>query len=338
MAQWQPEIARENRGRQEGRRLRSAPRATLLTVAFFLATAIFLGGPGALFWMWCTALVGMATKYAEAVCAVKYREVDELGNHVGGPMYYIKNGMGPKWAWLGFLFALFGAIAGFGIEVGLVAVSLHPGDPGSDDVRDEALPVGRGIGERSATGGYDGLGKASIEVGVAGYDLHQPDIIEVDSALGILHPGTEHDVFCPLDRFEMARAQQNEIRSGSPPVYPGCLMDENAFAVIVEDNQLDPTGAGDTSGVGISLDIVSIAGFRGELLKQGGISCLLIPYDPNRPGSAPLVLVGPCHVPGAFLEGPVVRNPVPPAVGLHAGVGSVGYEIMPIIAPPRSVE
>ena len=80
-----------------------------------VATAIFLGGPGALFWMWCTALVGMATKYAEAVCAVKYREVDELGNHVGGPMYYIKNGMGQKWAWLGVLFAVFGAIAGFGI-------------------------------------------------------------------------------------------------------------------------------------------------------------------------------------------------------------------------------
>ena len=62
-----------------------------------VATAIFLGGPGALFWMWCTALVGLATKYAEAVCAVKYREVDELGNHVGGPMYYIKNGLSKKW-------------------------------------------------------------------------------------------------------------------------------------------------------------------------------------------------------------------------------------------------
>ena len=80
-----------------------------------VATAIFLGGPGALFWMWCTALVGMATKYAEAVCAVRYREVDEQGNHVGGPMYYIKNGMGKKWAWLGTLFAIFGGIAGFGI-------------------------------------------------------------------------------------------------------------------------------------------------------------------------------------------------------------------------------
>ena len=80
-----------------------------------VATAVFLGGPGALFWMWCTALVGMATKYSEAVLAVKYREVDEEGNHVGGPMYYIKNGLGPKWAWMGAAFAVFGTIAGFGI-------------------------------------------------------------------------------------------------------------------------------------------------------------------------------------------------------------------------------
>ncbi|MBB1487137.1 alanine/glycine:cation symporter family protein [Oceanospirillum sediminis] len=80
-----------------------------------VATAVFLGGPGALFWMWLTALVGMATKFSEAVLAVKYREVDEEGNHVGGPMYYIKNGLGQKWAWLGTAFAIFGAVAGFGI-------------------------------------------------------------------------------------------------------------------------------------------------------------------------------------------------------------------------------
>ena len=80
-----------------------------------VATAIFLGGPGALFWMWMTALVGMATKYAEAVLAVKYREQDELGNFVGGPMYYIKNGLSSKWFWLAPTFAGFGAIAGFGI-------------------------------------------------------------------------------------------------------------------------------------------------------------------------------------------------------------------------------
>jgi len=80
-----------------------------------VATAVFLGGPGALFWMWLTALVGMATKYSEAVLAVRFREVDERGAHVGGPMYYIRNGLGRKWAWLGVLFAIFAAIAGFGI-------------------------------------------------------------------------------------------------------------------------------------------------------------------------------------------------------------------------------
>lgn len=80
-----------------------------------VATAIFLGGPGAVFWMWMTALVGMATKYAEAVCAVHYRETDERGNFVGGPMYYIKNGMGQNWRWLAVCFALFAGIAGFGI-------------------------------------------------------------------------------------------------------------------------------------------------------------------------------------------------------------------------------
>jgi len=80
-----------------------------------VATAIFLGGPGAIFWMWMTALVGMATKYAEAVLAVRYREIDENGAFVGGPMYYIKNGLGEHWQWLGFIFALFGALAAFGI-------------------------------------------------------------------------------------------------------------------------------------------------------------------------------------------------------------------------------
>lgn len=79
-----------------------------------VATAIFMGGPGALFWMWCTALVGMATKYAEAVLAVNYREVDDNGNFIGGPMYYIKNGLSSKWTWLGTAFAIFGGIAGFG--------------------------------------------------------------------------------------------------------------------------------------------------------------------------------------------------------------------------------
>ncbi len=99
-----------------------------------VATAIFIGGPGALFWMWCTALVGMATKYAEAVCAVHFREVDEQGNHVGGPMYYIKNGLGRPWRWLGAVFAIFGALAGFGIgntvQANSVASALNSGVAG----------------------------------------------------------------------------------------------------------------------------------------------------------------------------------------------------------------
>ena len=80
-----------------------------------VATAVFLGGPGALFWMWLTALVGMATKYSEAVLAVRFREVDERGAYTGDPMYYIRNGLGKKWAWLGVLFAIFAAVAAFGI-------------------------------------------------------------------------------------------------------------------------------------------------------------------------------------------------------------------------------
>ena len=80
-----------------------------------VATAIALGGPGALFWMWITALLGMAIKYAEALCAVKFRETDERGHFSGGPMYYIKNGLHKRWHWLGVAFAIFGGLAGFGI-------------------------------------------------------------------------------------------------------------------------------------------------------------------------------------------------------------------------------
>lgn len=87
-----------------------------------VATAIALGGPGAVFYMWLIAFIGMATKYAEAVCAVKYREVDHNGKHVGGPMYYLKNGVGAKMPRLGtflaYAFAIFGAIAAFGIGNG----------------------------------------------------------------------------------------------------------------------------------------------------------------------------------------------------------------------------
>jgi len=77
--------------------------------------AIAIGGPGAVFWMWISALLGMCTKYAEVTLAIKYRERNEKGDWVGGPMYYIKNGLGKNWKWLGAVFAVFGALAAFGI-------------------------------------------------------------------------------------------------------------------------------------------------------------------------------------------------------------------------------
>ncbi len=84
-----------------------------------VAGAIAAGGPGAIFWMWVTAAVGGATKYGEALLAIKYRVTNEHGEKSGGPMYYIKNGMseryGMNFAWLGWLFAFFGILASFGI-------------------------------------------------------------------------------------------------------------------------------------------------------------------------------------------------------------------------------
>lgn len=92
-----------------------------------VATAVVLGGPGAVLWMWITALFGMATKYSEAVLAVKYRITDEKGEMAGGPMYYIERGM--KCKWLAWLFALFGAVAAFGIgnlvQVNAVAGNMY---------------------------------------------------------------------------------------------------------------------------------------------------------------------------------------------------------------------
>ena len=91
--------------------------------------AICVGGPGAVFWMWISALFGMVTKYAEVVLAIKYRERNEAGDWVGGPMYYIRNGLGKGWGWLASLFCVLGALAAFGIgnmtQVNTIATSVN---------------------------------------------------------------------------------------------------------------------------------------------------------------------------------------------------------------------
>nr|WP_295277711.1 sodium:alanine symporter family protein [uncultured Blautia sp.] len=79
-----------------------------------VAGAIAIGGPGAIFWMWVSAIFGMCTKFAEVTLAVHYREINANGELVGGPMYYIKNGLGKKWNWLAYLFAAFGVLTVFG--------------------------------------------------------------------------------------------------------------------------------------------------------------------------------------------------------------------------------
>ena len=79
-----------------------------------VAGAIAIGGPGAVFWMWISALLGMCTKFSEVTLAVHFREKNRHGDWVGGPMYYIKNGLGPRWKWLAVLFSVLGILAVFG--------------------------------------------------------------------------------------------------------------------------------------------------------------------------------------------------------------------------------
>ena len=91
--------------------------------------AICVGGPGAVFWMWISALFGMATKYAEVVLSIRYRERNAQGDWVGGPMYYIRNGLGKQWNWLSMVFCVLGALAAFGIgnmtQVNTIASSIN---------------------------------------------------------------------------------------------------------------------------------------------------------------------------------------------------------------------
>ena len=79
-----------------------------------VAGAIALGGPGAIFWMWCSAFLGMCTKYVEVTLAMHYREKNAAGEYVGGPMYYIRNGLGKNWTWLAIIYAVLGVLTVFG--------------------------------------------------------------------------------------------------------------------------------------------------------------------------------------------------------------------------------
>lgn len=110
-------FSKEQKGKGEVTAFQAVSTALAATVGTGniagVATAIAVGGPGAVFWMWFAAVVGMTTKFAEVVLSIKYREETPDGRFVGGPMYYITNGLKQKW--LAKIFAFFGAIAAFGI-------------------------------------------------------------------------------------------------------------------------------------------------------------------------------------------------------------------------------
>lgn len=115
-----------------------------------VATAICAGGPGALFWMWVAAFLGMATKYAEGLLAIKYRTIDEDGHVLGGPFYYIERGMGKNWRWMAKMFAFFGAAAGV---LGIGTVTQINGIAGAVErlIDPEKANIAFSIGEYSYT-------------------------------------------------------------------------------------------------------------------------------------------------------------------------------------------
>lgn len=126
-------FARQKAGKGEVTPLQAVSTALAATVGTGniagVTGAIAVGGPGAVFWMWISALFGMLTKYSEVVLAVRFRERNEKGDWVGGPMYYIRNGLGKKWNWLAMLFCVLAALAAFGIgnmtQVNTIASSIN---------------------------------------------------------------------------------------------------------------------------------------------------------------------------------------------------------------------
>ena len=107
--------------------------------------AIAIGGPGAVFWMWISALVGMCTKFAEVTLSIRFRERNQKGDWVGGPMYYITNGLGKNWKWLASLFAIFGALAAFGIgnmtQINTIASTINTAISGFIDTTAEQQTI-----------------------------------------------------------------------------------------------------------------------------------------------------------------------------------------------------
>ncbi|MDD4356915.1 MAG: sodium:alanine symporter family protein [Smithellaceae bacterium] len=266
-----------------------------------VATALFFGGPGALFWMWCIAVIGMATKFCEAVLAVHFRENDAKGRHVGGPMYYIRNGLGSKWKWLSIVFAVFGMLAGFGIgntiqsnsvsDVLQSTLGLHPFITGIGIAVLVSLVLIGGIKWIGEVAGKLVPFMAVLYVG-GGLFILIKHADKLPEAFGLIlyhafHPAAAAGGFAGATlwaamRFGVARGVfSNEAGLGSAPI---------AHAAAQTDN---PIRQGTVAMLGTFIDTIIICSITGLVIMvtgvwqsgQNGASLSALAFNTGLPGS-----------------------------------------------------
>ena len=280
-----------------------------------VAGAISLGGPGAVFWMWLIALVGMATKYAESLLAVHHREVDDLGEHVGGPMYFIRNGLGPRWAWMASLFAVFGTLAGFGIGNGVQAHEMALALNKSMGVPELATGVVMaGIAFAVLIGGIERIGKvtevvvplmAAVYVGGALVIL-LAHIGEIPAAFGLIF----QDAFS--GKAAAGGALGTVIRAG---ISRGIFSNESGMGTApiaqAAAKPGDPVLQGSVAMIGTFIDtivictmtalVIVISGLYGS--GESGVALTMSAFNKGLPGSAWLVTFGTVFFTGTTILG-----------------------------------
>ena len=238
-----------------------------------VATAVVAGGPGAVFWMWVTAIFGMATKYAEGVLAVKYRTTNSRGEKSGGPMYYIERGLNMKW--MALLFALFGTLASFGIgssvQSNSVAQSIQASFQIDSWMTGVVLTVFTALVILGGIKSISRVSSAIVPVMAIGYVLG--GLVVIFSNLSLVGPVLElifTDAFTgqavaggalgTVIRYGVARGVfSNEAGMGSAPI---------AAAAAKTDH---PVRQGLVSMTGTFLDTIVVCSITGIVLVMGGI-------------------------------------------------------------------
>ena len=238
-----------------------------------VATAVVAGGPGAVFWMWVTAIFGMATKYAEGVLAVKYRTTNSRGEKSGGPMYYIERGLNMKW--MALLFALFGTLASFGIgssvQSNSVAQSIQASFQIDSWMTGVVLTVFTALVILGGIKSISRVSSAIVPVMAIGYVLG--GLVVIFSNLSLVGPVLElifTDAFTgqavaggalgTVIRYGVARGVfSNEAGMGSAPI---------AAAAAKTDH---PVRQGLVSMTGTFLDTIVVCSITGIVLVMGGL-------------------------------------------------------------------